>query len=318
MNAPYRISTTVLIPAFVLLSGCANSSVYPTLVPKPEAYVGLANPSAVYCEEQGFTYEIREDASGNAYGVCLFGDGQECDGWAFFRGECGPLEQPTSEAPLTPEPQVVSDESTPEASAESLAEISDVSEDPKEAEGDGELPTVAELPAVGKKWKPYRNNVFGYRLTLPPQAETTGFAVEIVPGDEVPEDRSADQYYTSLRKKYGKKLCVLIELGSGYIAISGPPNRGEKYTVCGRPDAEVLPLASLVEFVQVGDAVYQARGFIPDAENMSLTTQAEVFWIEFEDDTVIEFGTREGATAAYEAYLQNVKPTLLRILTTYK
>lgn len=51
---------------------------------------GLPNPAAVYCEEQGGTVDIREDAEGNQYGVCVFDDGSECDEWAFFRGECAP------------------------------------------------------------------------------------------------------------------------------------------------------------------------------------------------------------------------------------
>ena len=49
----------------------------------------LANPAATYCSEQGFTYETRKDDQGNAYGVCVFDDGTECDAWAYFRGDCG-------------------------------------------------------------------------------------------------------------------------------------------------------------------------------------------------------------------------------------
>lgn len=56
---------------------------------------GLANPASVHCEEQGYTLEIREDADGGQYGVCIFPDGSECEEWAFFRGECGP--SPTDE-----------------------------------------------------------------------------------------------------------------------------------------------------------------------------------------------------------------------------
>jgi putative hemolysin len=51
---------------------------------------GLANPAAVYCEEQGGRVEIRTAADGGQYGVCILTDGSECDEWAFYRGECGP------------------------------------------------------------------------------------------------------------------------------------------------------------------------------------------------------------------------------------
>jgi putative hemolysin len=49
----------------------------------------LANPAAVFCEEQGYSSEIRTAADGSQYGVCVFSNGTECDEWAFFRGQCG-------------------------------------------------------------------------------------------------------------------------------------------------------------------------------------------------------------------------------------
>ena len=51
--------------------------------------VGMANPASVYCTKQGYTLEIRKDDQGNEYGMCIFGDGKECDEWAFYRKECG-------------------------------------------------------------------------------------------------------------------------------------------------------------------------------------------------------------------------------------
>jgi putative hemolysin len=51
--------------------------------------VEMANPASVYCEEQGGTLEIRDEADGQV-GYCKFADGSECEEWAFFRGECAP------------------------------------------------------------------------------------------------------------------------------------------------------------------------------------------------------------------------------------
>lgn len=53
-----------------------------------EGNVGLANPAAVKCSVDNFTYEIREDADGGEYGVCIDEENKECDAWAYFRGEC--------------------------------------------------------------------------------------------------------------------------------------------------------------------------------------------------------------------------------------
>lgn len=54
----------------------------------PEPATGLANPAAVQCSVDGYRYEIREDADGGEYGVCIDEADTECDGWQYFHGEC--------------------------------------------------------------------------------------------------------------------------------------------------------------------------------------------------------------------------------------
>jgi len=44
----------------------------------------IPDPSAVYCTLQGYEYEIRTDAQGNQYGVCVFPDGSECSAWHYY------------------------------------------------------------------------------------------------------------------------------------------------------------------------------------------------------------------------------------------
>lgn len=51
--------------------------------------VGIPNPAAVHCEEQGGTLEVRDEPGGEV-GYCLFDDGTECEEWAYFHGECTP------------------------------------------------------------------------------------------------------------------------------------------------------------------------------------------------------------------------------------
>jgi putative hemolysin len=75
----------------VLLAGCGGTE-------PAEVDPGLANPASTFCEEQGGTVEIRTDAEGAAYGVCVFDDGAECEEWAFYRGECTPAVVETQEA----------------------------------------------------------------------------------------------------------------------------------------------------------------------------------------------------------------------------
>jgi hypothetical protein len=53
----------------------------------------VPNPASAYCEQQGYKSEIRTATDGSQSGVCIFPDGSECDEWAYFRGECGPVVQ---------------------------------------------------------------------------------------------------------------------------------------------------------------------------------------------------------------------------------
>lgn len=67
-----------LILALSILTACRR---------EPE----LANPASVFCEENGGTLEIRDEAEGQV-GYCVFPDGSECEEWAYYRGECAPGE----------------------------------------------------------------------------------------------------------------------------------------------------------------------------------------------------------------------------------
>lgn len=55
---------------------------------------GLANPSALHCEEQGFTFEIRTREDGKQCGACVFSEAEDdvCNAWDYFYGNCSPAE----------------------------------------------------------------------------------------------------------------------------------------------------------------------------------------------------------------------------------
>lgn len=72
---------------------CQSSYEGPQIAPQlggQTGGIGMANPASTYCEENGGTIEMRTDANGGQYGVCVLSDGTECDEWAYFRGECQP------------------------------------------------------------------------------------------------------------------------------------------------------------------------------------------------------------------------------------
>jgi len=98
----------LLVPSLILLLGAlamggCRSSANQEIVEQPtdtpaDKPVGMPNPASAFCEEQGYTLEIRTDAGGNQYGVCILPDG-ECEEWAFFRGECGAGQEADQPAP---------------------------------------------------------------------------------------------------------------------------------------------------------------------------------------------------------------------------
>ena len=56
--------------------------------PAPANGVAIGNPASQKCIADGGKLEIRKDASGGEYGVCIFPNGKECEEWQYFRGEC--------------------------------------------------------------------------------------------------------------------------------------------------------------------------------------------------------------------------------------
>ncbi len=47
--------------------------------------VGIADPAAVWCIEQGYTYETRKNPDGSEYGVCILANGTAVDAWDLYR-----------------------------------------------------------------------------------------------------------------------------------------------------------------------------------------------------------------------------------------
>ena len=92
----------------ILLSSCSTAPTQPAVTrvtpvqlptlpissPQLPTLAYLPNPASKYCEAQGNRSEIRTADDGSQTGYCIFPDGNECDEWAYFRGECGPVVLP--------------------------------------------------------------------------------------------------------------------------------------------------------------------------------------------------------------------------------
>ena len=53
------------------------------LIVLPGVSRAIPNPSAVYCTELGYEYEVRDTADGQV-GYCIFPDGSECSAWQYY------------------------------------------------------------------------------------------------------------------------------------------------------------------------------------------------------------------------------------------
>jgi putative hemolysin len=95
MKSKWLLIGSVLAVGGLVVAGCARTASETKAEP---TQIGMANPASVYCEEQGYTLEMRTGAEG-VYGVCIFPDGSECDEWAYFRGECEPGSGQEEEVP---------------------------------------------------------------------------------------------------------------------------------------------------------------------------------------------------------------------------
>ncbi len=80
------------LPKEYVACSCVNRSCH-VIVEEIEESAALPNPASVYCLKQGGKLEIRKDEQENEYGVCIFSNGEECEEWAFFRGECKKTEK---------------------------------------------------------------------------------------------------------------------------------------------------------------------------------------------------------------------------------
>jgi putative hemolysin len=74
----------IILIAISFVMGCQKQ-----LSPEGDGDIQIANPSATYCVEQGNDYLIKTAPDGSQSGICKLKDGTTCEGWAYYRKECG-------------------------------------------------------------------------------------------------------------------------------------------------------------------------------------------------------------------------------------
>ncbi|MEM7817163.1 MAG: DUF333 domain-containing protein, partial [Candidatus Aenigmatarchaeota archaeon] len=68
-------------------SDCSLEEEYNLTSPSAEK-AEIANPASVFCKRYGYIHKIEKTKEGEA-GYCIMPNGEVCDEWKFYRGECG-------------------------------------------------------------------------------------------------------------------------------------------------------------------------------------------------------------------------------------
>jgi len=91
----YPVQTLIYPPQCATPDGRTFVDPSATIPTLPTDIDGLANPASAYCEEQGGKLEIISEEPENApgggggqVGMCTLPNGNVCEEWAFFKGEC--------------------------------------------------------------------------------------------------------------------------------------------------------------------------------------------------------------------------------------
>ncbi len=100
MNTRTRNISIVIVVGLFVLSACGTDAAPSILATVTPNSANIANPAAAYCSQQGNQPEILTAADGSQNGACRFPNGNECDEWAYYRGECSPDSQSEAVAAL--------------------------------------------------------------------------------------------------------------------------------------------------------------------------------------------------------------------------
>lgn len=172
---------------------------------------------------------------------------------------------------------------------------------------------VAPEPPQG--WQSYTNELYGYKIFFPPEAEVATKGIERIPEGEIPEGVAYDAYAKDLERKLGKELCAIITYKTGFVAISAPTNAGYRYAPCAPTGVGAGELKAVSEQVVIGGQVYDANGREFLSEDG--TVHDEIFSLVLPDKVQIAFGAAGISPEAYTAYLDEVKPLIRQIVESF-
>jgi len=173
-------------------------------------------------------------------------------------------------------------------------------------------------PDLRANWRTYNNPLVGYQIQYPENASISEHPIISFPQDELPEGMNNEDYMEQLDERYGPYLCVTLEYGLGYISISAPENKGNHYIICGRSGTAAGDTKGISETIQIGDETFTAKGILVKANSDALDQSGETLWVELDNGTVIEYGSRSVSEATLTDYEMKGAEMICDIIETFR
>ena len=166
-------------------------------------------------------------------------------------------------------------------------------------------------------WVEYRNELFGYRLSLPEQASVEELGPEYFPPDELPAGADSNVYLEQLQERY-RGICVRVEYGLGYVYVSAPLNSEARYSPCGRTGVGEVDIVTRTLTLPIDGALYETTEmeFISSLGE-TLADHSNYLMVRLDDGSRIEIGSVPGA-ASWQEYVASTRDVLLRIVSSYQ
>lgn len=105
-NTSLRCLALASISSLTLMACTPTLYLWPTgktaETPAASPSAAIANPAAVFCEQNSGQHVIQTEAQGGQVGYCVFIDRSYCEAWQYFNGTCKPGDQPDADRVLMP------------------------------------------------------------------------------------------------------------------------------------------------------------------------------------------------------------------------
>jgi len=167
-------------------------------------------------------------------------------------------------------------------------------------------------------WKVLTNELFGYQVRVPENAEVTWIGPQGFDPAELPDGTTPDEYFNILEEQYGSWLCLEIQYSLGSVLIGAPMDQGGEYATCARTGVGAGELTEVEEWITINGQEFLASGFEYYAGSETLDNHNETMSVVLENGIRIQYGSVPRNDARYEDYRMKTRDTLLLIVSSYQ